>query len=97
MKKAFLVLTVTMSIMVGAAAAAPGSTKATGTIRNIDLAAGKITLAREPVPTLEWPAMTMPFRIRPEQASGLKVGQKVDFEFVAKGMDGTKIRIGPAN
>jgi Cu(I)/Ag(I) efflux system periplasmic protein CusF len=64
-----------------------------GVIKGLDAAKGTIVLAHEPIPALKWPAMTMPFRIVPEMLKGLKVGQRVEFEFQAKDMNGTIIRI----
>src|SRR5262245_6011968 len=57
--------------------------KSKAEVKGLDAAKGTVTLAHEPVPALKWPAMTMPFQISPELARGLKVGQKVDFEFEA--------------
>lgn len=68
-------------------AAAATKASATGTIEAIDAAAGKITIAHEPVPSLQWPAMTMGFRATPEQVASVRVGQTVRFDFESKGMD----------
>jgi len=67
--------------------------RTTGVIKALDV--GSVTLAHEAVPSLKWPGMTMAFKITPEQAKGLKVGQKVEFEFTASGMDGTITKIKP--
>jgi Cu(I)/Ag(I) efflux system membrane fusion protein len=43
----------------------------------------QITIAHEPVPSLQWPAMTMPFKFETaDQASELEVGQRVRFSFI---------------
>lgn len=68
---------------------------ATGTIESVDTAAGKITIAHGPVEALKWPAMTMAFNASSEQLTSVKPGQKVEFEFEAKGMDNTVTRITP--
>ncbi|CAD5379132.1 Cu(I)/Ag(I) efflux system protein CusF [Pseudomonas sp. OF001] len=60
--------------------------KASGTIKAIDTAKGIVTLAHGPVPSLQWPPMTMGFQAKPEQLKGLKVGDKVDFEFRSQNM-----------
>ena len=60
--------------------------KASGTIKRIDTTKGTITLAHGPVPSLKWPPMTMGFAATPEQLQGLKVGDKVNFEFSSHGM-----------
>ena len=73
---------------------APAATnQTTAVIKAIDAVNGTVTLSHEPVPALKWPAMTMPFHISPELARGISVGQKVKFEFTAKGMDGTITKI----
>lgn len=45
-----------------------------------------ITLAHEPVPALNWPAMTMEFGIAaPDVAAGIAPGDNVAFRFVPRG------------
>ena len=66
-----------------------------GVVKELDAKKGTVTLSHEAVPTLKWPAMTMAFKISPELAKGIEVGQKVDFEFEAKGMAGTITKISP--
>lgn len=63
---------------------------AEGTIRAIDAAHGTVTLAHGAVPALQWPPMTMAFKTRAGQLDGLKVGDKVAFDFQA-GNGGTSI------
>lgn len=75
-----------------AAAGTPAS--ASGTVEAIDAASGKITLAHGAVAALNWPPMTMAFKATPDQVASVQVGQKVDFEFVAQGMEATITRIG---
>ena len=56
------------------------------------LAAGSITLSHEAVPTINWPAMTMTFRLEPPSlAKGLKAGDQVSFGF-EQGADGPIVR-----
>lgn len=109
MKKVVLVLAAALSTTAGVRAAETGGTKVegtteqagakaavnrtTGVVKGLDAALGTITLAHEPVPALKWPAMTMPFRISPNLAKGLQVGQKVDVEFESQGMSATITRI----
>lgn len=57
-----------------------------GTIKAIDSGKNTVTLAHEAVPALQWPAMTMAFGATPEQLAGLRVGDRVEFEFRAEGM-----------
>jgi Cu(I)/Ag(I) efflux system protein CusF len=69
------------------------SAKAVGIIKALDPAKGTVTLKHGPIPSIKWPAMTMAFKITPEQAAPLKVGEQVEFEFVTSGMDATITRI----
>jgi Cu(I)/Ag(I) efflux system periplasmic protein CusF len=62
---------------------------AVGVVRAVDAAKGTITLSHEPVASIKWPAMTMAFKASKELVAGVKVGDRVNFEFTAKGMDGT--------
>lgn len=64
--------------------AAP-SAHAEGTVKAIDTEHGKVTLAHGPVAALQWPAMTMGFKASAEQLEGLKVGDKVGFDFRMEG------------
>jgi len=46
----------------------------------------EITLQHEPVPALKWPAMSMPFALKsPQQAAGLKAGDRVRIAFAEGG------------
>lgn len=48
------------------------------------ISAREIVIAHEPVAALNWPAMTMPFRIEnPQQIQGLRGGEQVEFKFRA--------------
>lgn len=63
-----------------APAAMPMVHETTGRIEK--LGAGGVTLSHEPVPALNWPAMTMLFRVEdPALLRGLKVGDRVAFAF----------------
>ena len=76
--------------------AAGTKASATGTVKLVDTKAGKITISHGPVAALNWPAMTMTFKATPTQIAAVHVGQKVDFDFVSKGMDATIIHVSPA-
>ena len=57
---------------------------ATGTVTAIE--DGKITLAHGPVPSLDWPAMTMPFQVQtPSLMNDVQVGDEVRFSFARQG------------
>ena len=60
--------------------------KAEGTVKKIDAAAGTVMLAHGPIPSLKWPPMTMSFDVRDRKLlQGLRVEQRVQFEFVIEG------------
>lgn len=69
--------------------------QATGTVKAIDSQQHVVTLAHSAVPALHWPAMTMGFKATAEQLKGLKVGDRVAFEFRADGMDATLVSVAP--
>jgi len=99
MRHSILVATIGLAVSLSVGAADTGTTapaatnQTTGVIKAVDAKSGTVTLAHEPVPAIKWPAMTMPFHISPELARGVSVGQRVRFEFTAKGMDGTITKI----
>jgi Cu(I)/Ag(I) efflux system membrane fusion protein len=61
----------------------PGSdTVHEGTGKVTELAKGEITLAHGPIPSLDWPPMTMAFKLADDAAvRGLKAGDAVKFRF----------------
>ena len=62
--------------------------KGTGTVKNVDSAGGKVTIAHGPIPTMKWPAMSMTFTVKDKALLGkLSSGKKVEFEFVQQGRD----------
>ena len=64
-----------------AATRAPRSAKGVGVVVEIDAPGQVLTLKHEPIATLGWPTMTMPFHVAdPNLFKGLKVGQKVAFD-----------------
>ncbi len=51
-----------------------------GVIKKV--AAGAVSISHQPIPALNWPAMTMTFRLPAEgEVPPLKAGDKVDFLF----------------
>lgn len=79
-----------------ASAATPSATPAlfetVGRIERLD--ARSITLSHQPVPALQWPAMTMGFTVAdPMLTRGLKVGDQVRFAFDQAGSTHTVRRI----
>lgn len=78
-----------------AAASAATVHMATGMVKKVDATAGLVTLAHEPVKSMNWPAMTMGFQVKDKMLlDKLAVGKKVDFEFVqgAKGYVVTAVK-----
>ncbi|MDO8324658.1 MAG: efflux RND transporter periplasmic adaptor subunit [Phenylobacterium sp.] len=66
--------------------AAPARPRAAATYESIgrieQVASDKVTLSHQPVPALQWPAMTMSFRVEdPALVRGYKVGDQVRFGF----------------
>lgn len=63
-----------------AAASEADAIRAFGTVTAIDAAAGTISLSHEPIPAVQWPAMTMQFRAEdPSILQGIAVGDRVAF------------------
>lgn len=63
------------------AAGGPVVHRASGQVQAIG--EGTITLAHGPVPALQWPAMTMTFRLPQAVGQGVSIGDQVDFTFEA--------------
>lgn len=61
---------------------------ATGVVKQVDTAKGKVVIAHEAIKTLDWPAMTMGFTVKDKALFGkLTVGKKVDFRISKQGDD----------
>ena len=59
---------------------------AEGTLNSIDLAAGTVNISHGPVPSANWPEMTMAFKLAdPDSAQALEPGQRIRFEFTIEG------------
>lgn len=64
-----------------AAPAAAGSVEGTGVVKKIDAKTGSVTIAHDPIKALNWPAMTMPFKVADKVLlAKVKVGAKVRFD-----------------
>ena len=62
--------------------------KAVGVVKKIDASNSKVTLAHEPVKSLDWPAMTMAFVVKDKDLLGkLSAGKKVEFDFQQQGKE----------
>lgn len=54
-----------------------------GRITRVDARTGELEIAHEPIPSLDWPGMTMEFEVKdPAILKGLKQGQQVEFDLV---------------
>jgi Cu(I)/Ag(I) efflux system protein CusF len=65
-----------------------GKHVAKGTVKSVDAKAGTVTLDHEPVKSMNWPAMSMAFKVR-DKALMEKLGQgkKVEVDFEQRGKD----------
>ena len=62
--------------------------KAVGVVKKVDAKAGKVTLAHDPVKTMNWPAMTMTFQVKNKaMLDKLGEGKKIEFEFENHGKE----------
>ena len=67
-----------------------------GVVKAIDLAKGTITLQHQPIASIQWPAMTMAFKLAsPDLLKNVTVGEKVQFGLRPAGMDSTVTSIKP--
>ena len=70
------------------AAGTQAAHKATGVVKKVDPKAGTVTLAHDPVKSLNWPAMTMGFKVKDKMLlNKLAVDKKVEVEFEKQGKD----------
>ena len=61
---------------------------AKGTVKSLDAAAGTVTLDHDPVKSMNWPAMTMAFKVQDKALlDKLAKGKKVEVEFEQRGKD----------
>ena len=74
---------------VAAAAPAPSTFSASGVVKAVDPTGKTVTIAQDPVPALQWPAMKMTFDVPDADLRPLKQGDHVSFEFALVGMEGT--------
>lgn len=62
--------------------------QATAVVKSVDPAKGTVTLAHGPVKTLNWPAMTMGFKVKDKTLfDKLEMNKDVAVEFVQQGSD----------
>ena len=64
--------------------------KASGKVTKVDQAKGTVTVAHGPVASLNWPSMTMAFKVKDKaMLDKVKSGSQVEFSFVQSGNDDT--------
>ena len=64
--------------------------KGSGTVSKVDAEKSTVTIAHGPVESMNWPAMSMTFKVKDKKMlDKVKEGQKVDFSFVQSGKDYT--------
>lgn len=69
-----------------ASAGKPVGHQANGRIDTYDPKTGTVSIEHGPIDSLQWPAMTMEFKVANEGlVTGLKPGARIDFEFVERG------------
>jgi len=65
-----------------ASAQAEAAHQATGVVISVDRAKSAAMLAHDPVNSLNWPAMTMEFKVKdPALLRGVETGARISFEF----------------
>ncbi|RZN30311.1 RND transporter, partial [Bordetella pertussis] len=57
---------------------------ATGEVRRVDAAAGKVSIKHDAISALDLPAMTLVYQIDPALLAGIKPGDKVRFTATRK-------------
>ena len=78
-------LSATVGRFEGAQGQGPSSHKGRGTVLGVDAVNGRVELDHEPIPSMQWPRMTMGFMVEDKaQLTNLKKGDAVEFELRAK-------------
>ena len=82
--------------MTGMDKARSADAQGVGVVKAIDPAKGTITLQHQPIASIQWPAMTMAFKVAsPDLLKNVSVGEKVQFGLRPAGMDSTVTSIKP--
>ena len=76
-------------------AAAARTAYGAGVITAVDPAAGTVTINHEPIPAVNWPAMTMSFKAGPPVIREAAVGDRVQFDLTVRGGTGEITAIYP--
>jgi Cu/Ag efflux protein CusF len=68
-----------------------------GKVNSVNLEAGTVNLAHDPIKSLKWPKMTMDFKAHdPAMLKDLKAGTQVDFELMKMGGGYHIMKISPS-
>jgi len=68
-----------------------------GVVQSIDAETGTLTIAHQPIESLGWPAMTMPFKVaKPELLQRTTVGENVEFTLDGKDMSAKIVALAEA-
>lgn len=72
-----------------------GLIPAAGVVLKVDRANAKVKIDHEPIPALDWPRMTMPFRLKERAlADQVKEGDAVEFLLEKSGPDYVIVKFG---
>ena len=87
--KRFLIVSLTGAALasgggVFGAPSAGASNFALGVVQNVERSASAVTVVHEPVAALNWPAMTMQFKVDAALFDRLQPGARIAFEFVGE-------------
>ena len=75
-----------MDMMKKPATEAQAAHRATGVVKKLDAKTGAVTIAHEPVASLNWPAMTMGFMVKDRaMLDKMVIGRRIDFAFTQGG------------
>lgn len=78
-------------LRVAAADAKPAAVSGTGVVEQVKADQGKVKINHEPIPALDWPSMSMYFRVKDKAVlEGIATGDKVQFD-LEKGKTGLEI------
>lgn len=56
-----------------------------GTVTKVARELGAVVIAHDPVPSLDWPAMTMTFAVPGRLIDRIEEGDRVEFQFIQSG------------
>jgi len=69
-----------------------------GVVNKLNVQAGKVNISHDPIPSIQWPKMTMDFNVKNKtDLTVLKSGMSVDFELTRKGKSYLITHISPSN